>query len=92
MLDMDIPCHVLSTKSLIKTTGVCIIKPKKGSKFSPILVNDIAEKYCDSVEECSNFHVDEQVPDSFPSHLVCIESTRCNNRKSRRLRTVISPW
>lgn len=76
MSDMDIPCHVLSTKSLIKITGVCIVKPEKGSKFSPILLNNVAEKYYES----SNFHVDKQVPDTFPSHLICIESTTgCNN-------------
>lgn len=80
MSDMDIPSHGLSTKSLRATIGVCIIRPEKGSEFSPILANDISEKHYDSVEESSNFHMDERGPDSFPSHLVCIESTTaCNN-------------
>lgn len=87
MLDIDTLCRVLSTKRLIKTTWVCIIGPEKESKFCPILLKDIAKK---GYEE-SHFHMDEQVPDRLPSHLICRESTAgCNDWKSRRLRTVIS--
>jgi len=90
MPDTDISCHILSTKSLIKTTGFCKIRPEKGSKWSPRLVNDVEEEYYDSVEESSHFHEDEQAPDSFPSHLICTESRMGWNNQKSRLRTVIS--
>lgn len=89
MSDINNPCHVLSTTCLIKATGVCTIRPKKGSKLRSNFY-DIEEPYWDS-KESSNFHLDEQAVDSFPSHLLCAESTTgWNNEKAEGLRAVIS--
>lgn len=80
----------MSTTSLIKTTEVCILRPERGSKFSPILVNDTAEKYYEWRNPTIFTWISKYQIAFHPTSDVQKAQQDVIIKKSRRLRTVMS--